>query len=193
MNKKDRDAVMNQIGRELYGNLWVCDELTTSEWTTARRYDRPTKQRRVANKVLAKMSLLERLDYARKFSRAGRLSDPVTLPRNINKAAYAAKACFRSQASDFQNAQIFRWVHEQGIDLFDAKKLQTWFQKTFGKPAGSPTSTRKAAVRKLLKTGARPGRGGMSWKEFERRIRKDCNAAFNIKTLKRDVKEIRGR
>ena len=33
MNKKDRDAVMNQIGRELYGNLWVCDELTTSEWT----------------------------------------------------------------------------------------------------------------------------------------------------------------
>lgn len=118
------------------------------------------------------------------------------LPQPGTKAAAVATACFRSKASDLQNAQVFRWLSEQGINCephrFDAVVFDAWLAKKFPSAAPSTTSKRVNAVRTLLREGHQPGRGGnIVWEKFGDLARKRSGLRFDNKTIKRDVQKIR--
>jgi hypothetical protein len=122
----------------------------------------------------------------------------LSLPSSGKQAAAIAAARFRSQGSDEQSGQVFRWLHEQGINCvpgeFDASAFNAWFAKKFPAAARSATTSRVDAVRALLKAGHRPGRGGpISWKAFCGRTRARCGQRCDDKTIKRDVQTIRAK
>lgn len=120
----------------------------------------------------------------------------ISLPSSGSQAAAIATARFRSEGSDEQFGQVFRWLHEQGINCvpgeFDASGFNVWFTKKFPSAARRPTTSRVEAVRALLKAGRRPGRGGtISWKAFCDQTRARCGQRCDDKTIKRDVQKIR--
>jgi hypothetical protein len=112
-------------------------------------------------------------------------------PRHAKKAASIARARCRNSIWVKQMDDVIHWLqHRCGLDMtdegFDATKFEAFFKKTFP----SATDRRKAAVLKRLKTGPRPGRGGMSWPRFCRLIEGDGGGHFTEKTIKRDVRQM---
>jgi hypothetical protein len=165
MSKKDRDEAINRAGQSLFGESWI-GELAKSEWERGRHHIDG--------------------DHSR-----GR-----PLPSSAKEAVRAARAALRCSISAFQYGQVFRWLESEGIDTapaaFNRAGFERWFSKKFGSGDNTASGRRRASVRKLLKTLS-PGRGGRDrWKTFCDAVRKDCDRAFDDKTIKRDVKEIRG-
>jgi hypothetical protein len=120
----------------------------------------------------------------------------VALPTSGKSAAKIANACFRSRASIEQYDQVFRWLHEQGVNCgssgFDVGAFEKWFRKKFPDAPPSTTASRIGVVQGLLLAGRRPGRGGnIRWKRFCDLVRAKWGGRCDDKTIKRDVADLR--
>lgn len=158
-----RDRALDRVGERLFGPLWVgVGSISERELQTARTA-RPA------------------IKYCKEPS----------LPSSVSKAQRFIRARFRVNAVDDQIAQVMHWLGEHNIDCapanFDSKKFDGFWKKTFAEP--SATARRKAAVKKRLAAGERPGRT-CTWKIFWKNIESDCGEQFDEKTIKRDVKEL---
>jgi hypothetical protein len=125
-----------------------------------------------------------------------------SLPADLNKARAVVMARLRRDMRESQMGETIHWLqHTHGLGmvprnapqarrlpdryLYDPAKFRS-FAKTL--PTGD-TQRRQAAIRKLLRAGKVPGRGGnIAWKPFHRLV----GEAFDLKTVKRDVAEARG-
>jgi hypothetical protein len=162
---KARAHALDRVGGKLFGPLWVgVGSISEREEQTARTA-RPA------------------IEHCKEPS----------LPRSVDEAQRLIRARFRVNAVNDQIAQVMHWLREHNVDCsvanFDSKKFEHFWEKNFAEP--SATERRKAAVKKRLDAGERPGRGGTcTWKTFCKNVASECRTPCEEKTIKRDVKEL---
>jgi hypothetical protein len=155
----DRNLAIERVGFSLYGELWI-GRLSDQEWLEERAVS----------------------DDAGKF---------VGLPADAASARSAARACFRTWGARQQIGQVLRWLEEQGIvcdpSQFNAAAFESWFQGAFPSARLLPKAARLAAMRRVLATGRRPGRGGnVREKQFCDSVRKEWGGHCTDRTIMRE-------
>jgi hypothetical protein len=159
-----RDKAIERVGRALLGELWI-GELATKEWKAGKKSG---------------------ADHYR----------TTHLPSSGKRAAMIARAHFRSRASAEQYEQVSRWLAKElpNPHFNFATDFEPWFRKKFPNAPLNSTEIRKNAVHAAWKAGQRPGRGGnIDWKSFHKDLEARMGLKFDLKTIKRDVKDLLGK
>ncbi len=163
MSKKARDAAIDRVGREFYGELWI-GSLKTPEWKLGKKHNQ---------EGIPKTLQANSLQAAK-----------------IANACFRSWASDIQNGHVFDWLKAQKINLSPGS--FDAPGFDAWFQKKFKHVPLGPTAARRNAVMKRLKSGELPGRGGaIVWKRFCDAVRADCKHPWDDKTIKRDVKELR--
>jgi hypothetical protein len=122
-----------------------------------------------------------------------------SLPADLNKARAVVMARLHRDVRELQMREVIHWLQStHGLGMVPRNAPQSklpdhyFFNpaqfKAFAKtiPTGD-TQRRQAAVRKLLRVGKVPGRGGIAWELFRRLVKEEGGGTFDLKTIKRDV------
>jgi hypothetical protein len=162
---KDADDAIDQVGRALYGELWL-REVSKADWETSNSYGMPGAK---------PVGLPVPASTAARHAQA-RLRSLITYLQLI-------------QVYQF----LYEQGIELADDGFDSTGFAAWFLKwqPDSKPRTS-TARRIDAVKKVLRDHGNPGRGGpVTWKTFCNLVRKTSGQRCTDKTIQRDVTTLR--
>jgi hypothetical protein len=162
----ERDRALEFMGKALYGATWVGGEPSGSDQKLLD--DNPSGSSLPADLNKARAIVMARL---RRDMRESQMRETI----HLLQGTYGVGMIPRNSPSSRPPDDRY---------IYDPAKFKAFARSI---PTGD-TERRQAAIRKLLKAGNIPGRGGnTAWKQFQRLVEDEGGGSWPLKTIQRDV------